>query len=279
MTAEALESVGCPIDDLEPAEVPTIVADVFGCTVTHHQSGWLTARFAGVDGQDRTVHLVLLPFLPLEPSRSRPGDMGVAGIEGTPTELPDASVVELNNSVRASHRGRTQPIRLSSREGWCGFAPSAAAGLVRIGPQVDAVRVEHAQQVVLGHRTAHRKNRPDNSSDRLTGSVRHCPDATRRHRVDPDSPPGFTAHAKPAKTRRPRSAITLPVPRTTAFRRPTAGRGDAGGGVDQSRVLAVCPGAGTTAMSMSRPGVIADAGGIGHAWLSPQAVSIADRRK
>ena len=33
------------------------------------------------------------------------------------------SVVELNNSVRASHRGRTQPIRLlSSREGWCGFA-------------------------------------------------------------------------------------------------------------------------------------------------------------
>jgi len=172
VTAEALESVGCPIDDLEPAEVPTIVADVFGCTVTHHQSGWLTARFAGVDGQDRTVHLVLLPFLPLEPSRSRPGDMGVAGIEGTPTELPDASVVELNNSVRASHRGRTQPIRLSSREGWCGFAPSAAAGLVRIGPQVDAVRVEHAQQVVLGHRTAHRKNRPDNSSDRLTGSVR-----------------------------------------------------------------------------------------------------------
>jgi hypothetical protein len=32
------------------------------------------------------------------------------------------SVVELNNSVRASHRGRTQPMRLSSREGWCGFA-------------------------------------------------------------------------------------------------------------------------------------------------------------
>ena len=89
VSAEALESVGCPIDDLEPAEVSTIVADMFGCTVTHAQSGWFTARFAGTDGQDRTIHLVLLPFLALEPSRSRPGDMGVAGIEGTETELPD----------------------------------------------------------------------------------------------------------------------------------------------------------------------------------------------
>ena len=191
------------------------------------------------------------------------------------------SLASWNSTIPSAPATAEEPSPSVSAAGKVGAASllRLPQAFVRIGPQVDAVRVEHAQQVVLGHRTAHRKNRPDNSSDRLTGSVRHCPDATRRHRVDPDSPPGFTAHAKPAKTRRPRSAITLPVPRTTAFRRPTAGRGDAGGGVDQSRVLAVCPGAGTTAMSMSRPGVIADAGGIGHAWLSPQAVSIADRRK
>lgn len=92
VSVEALEAAGMPLDDLEPAEVPDLVADTFGCTVSHHQSGWFTAKFAGADGQDRTVHLVLMAFLDMDQARQRPGDVGVAGIIGTGTELPDDEV-------------------------------------------------------------------------------------------------------------------------------------------------------------------------------------------
>src|ERR1700682_3871212 len=103
------------------------------------------------------------------------------------------------NRIGGSYTGPGFPVTVSPRpagaphtgdqrhasSGW-GEAPLDIASdvgehAVRIGPQVDAVRVEHAQQVVRGHRTAHRKNLPDNSSDRPPGSASHGPDAPRPH--------------------------------------------------------------------------------------------------
>ncbi|ORB73534.1 hypothetical protein BST46_31060, partial [Mycobacterium timonense] len=40
-------------------------------------------------GETRSADIVLIPYLPLAPSPSRPMDRGVAGIQGTETELPD----------------------------------------------------------------------------------------------------------------------------------------------------------------------------------------------
>ena len=108
----------------------------------------------------------------------------------------------------AEHSGNPGPPLVGQRHGQLGvLVKNVGEHDVRIGPQVDAVRVEHPQQVVLGHRTARRKNLPDNSNDRLTGSVRHCPDATRPHRAILIGHHGFTAHAKPAKTGRPPDGI------------------------------------------------------------------------
>ena len=104
-TAEAMESIGMPVEDANPSQVAEIVEQTFGCRVTWHQSGFFTCQWGsggetapadGGDGQGvaipstrRSVQLVFVPWLPLDPSDARPGDLGVAGIENTDTELPE----------------------------------------------------------------------------------------------------------------------------------------------------------------------------------------------
>lgn len=87
-TYEALTGVGVPMDNL-PDDLPGLVAETFQCEVTWSQSGWFTCRFTDHDGNNRKAQIVLAPLLYLDPPPQRPGDMGVAGVEGTPTELPE----------------------------------------------------------------------------------------------------------------------------------------------------------------------------------------------
>lgn len=141
ITPEAAEAAGFADDeDLDLAEgLPRQVADLFGCTVTHHQSGWFTAKFAGVEGQDRPVHLVLMSALPVDPSRSRPGDMGVAGIEGTDTELPDDEVAaaELLGGRIAWLAGITDGVAPAAR--WSSVGASVLDSVRRRGRSRDLV--------------------------------------------------------------------------------------------------------------------------------------------
>jgi hypothetical protein len=87
-TYEALTGLGLPMDNL-PDDLAGLVAETFQCEVTWHQSGWFTCRFEDHDGTKRKAQVVLTPLLYLDPPPQRPGDMGVAGVEGTPTELPE----------------------------------------------------------------------------------------------------------------------------------------------------------------------------------------------
>lgn len=91
----------------------------------------------------------------------------------------------------AEQSGNPSPPLVGQRHDQLGvLVKNVGEHAVRIGPQVDAVRVEHLQQVVLGHRTAHRKNLPHSSNDRLTGNAGHYPDATRPHAAIPTVHPG-----------------------------------------------------------------------------------------
>ncbi|MCV7026606.1 hypothetical protein H7I77_25185 [Mycolicibacterium novocastrense] len=97
-TAEAMERIGIPVEDADPGTVAELVADIFGCKVSWSQSGFFTCRWGpgddagGAEGAsvaNRSVQLVFVPWLPLDPSEARSKDMGVAGIEDTETELPE----------------------------------------------------------------------------------------------------------------------------------------------------------------------------------------------
>ncbi|KAA1250329.1 hypothetical protein F0Q45_10345 [Mycobacterium simiae] len=87
-TYEALTELGLPMDDL-PDDLPGLVSATFHCEVTWSQSGWFTCRFTDHDGQKRKAQLVLVPLMYLDQPPQHPGDMGVAGVEGTSTELPE----------------------------------------------------------------------------------------------------------------------------------------------------------------------------------------------
>lgn len=90
LTYEALEALGFPTDSEAPIDAAATVAQLFGCDVSWSQSGWFTVKFGGDDdGQARNAHVVLIPLLYTDPPAQRPGDMGVAGWEGTATELPE----------------------------------------------------------------------------------------------------------------------------------------------------------------------------------------------
>lgn len=112
-TAEAMDAMGMPVEDADPGEVAEIVAEHFGCKVTWHLSGYFTCQWnlAGtVDNPDddesdteeqegdvhaadditrRRAQLVFVPWLPLDPDEPRPNDLGVAGILGKDTLLPE----------------------------------------------------------------------------------------------------------------------------------------------------------------------------------------------
>lgn len=97
-TPEAMDRLGMDVEDADPDAVNTIVAETFGCKVSWSQSGFFTCRWGSAavaddgDGEApsaRSASLVFLPWLPLNPSDARPGDLGVAGIEGQESELPE----------------------------------------------------------------------------------------------------------------------------------------------------------------------------------------------
>lgn len=97
-TAEAMDGLGIDVEDADPDALETLVAETFGCKVSWSQSGFFTCRWgiaAAAEGADeqaaaaRSASLIFIPWLPLDTSDARPGDLGVAGIEGTKTELPE----------------------------------------------------------------------------------------------------------------------------------------------------------------------------------------------
>lgn len=90
LTPEALEVIGFDFDDLKIEELDKKVEDAFGGKVTYSRSGWFTVAFADIppDENGREAELMLLPFVHVDPSKSRPDDRGLAGIEGTDTFLP-----------------------------------------------------------------------------------------------------------------------------------------------------------------------------------------------
>lgn len=89
VTYEALVALGVPIAYEDGVDLRAFVRKTFDCEVSWGQSGWFTCKFAAAGREQRTVHLVLMPFLFTDPATQRPGDMGLAGWQGTQTELPD----------------------------------------------------------------------------------------------------------------------------------------------------------------------------------------------
>ncbi|SKK29613.1 hypothetical protein [Mycobacteroides abscessus] len=90
ITPDALEAIGFDFDNLKIEELDKKVEDAFGGKVTYSRSGWFTVAFADIppDENGREAELMLLPFVHVDPSKSRPDDRGLAGIEGTDTFLP-----------------------------------------------------------------------------------------------------------------------------------------------------------------------------------------------
>ncbi|MUL61006.1 hypothetical protein B5P44_00200 [Mycobacterium sp. CBMA 213] len=91
MFPEALEAIGFPLVGQTKDGLPAYISEFFGCKVKYNLAGWYSCEFDGAvyGGQTRTADLVMLPYLGLDPSSSRPKDRGVAGIQGTATEYPD----------------------------------------------------------------------------------------------------------------------------------------------------------------------------------------------
>lgn len=106
LTAPALQAAGMkpPKAVASSEDLSKTVSTLFGCTVTSAKAGWFTAVFPpdSGTGEARRVHLVLLPFLWTDPSGSRPKDLGMAGMDGAETELPDdefAAAKELGQRI------------------------------------------------------------------------------------------------------------------------------------------------------------------------------------
>ncbi|SPX88467.1 hypothetical protein [Mycobacterium xenopi] len=108
ITAPALAAAGMTPPKKAPTsseDLAAAVGKVFDCQVTSAKAGWFTAVFSRDEasgGDSRRVHLVLLPFLWLDPAGQRPKDLGVAGTRGTATELPadeDAAAAALGERI------------------------------------------------------------------------------------------------------------------------------------------------------------------------------------
>lgn len=129
LTAPALMAVGMtpPKKVATSADLSDTVAKLFGCQVSSAKAGWFTAVFppagqSGVEG--RRVHLVLLPFLWLDPASARPKDEGMAGSRDSATELPDdeEAAVELLGRRIAWLSGLSQGLLPAARPASVGAA-------------------------------------------------------------------------------------------------------------------------------------------------------------
>lgn len=91
ITGEALVELGFPLEGVREDELTDKIGDFFGATVGFHQSGWFACEFDSsvYGGETRKADIILMPYLMLDPSTSRPDDRGLAGIQGSDTELPD----------------------------------------------------------------------------------------------------------------------------------------------------------------------------------------------
>lgn len=95
VTAPALKAAGMKPPKTAPSssdELAGPIGKLFDCQITSAKAGWLTATFDRADeqgGDSRRVHLVLLPFLWLDAAEQRPKDLGIAGVRGTDSMLPD----------------------------------------------------------------------------------------------------------------------------------------------------------------------------------------------
>ncbi|TXH08429.1 MAG: hypothetical protein E6R04_10805 [Spirochaetes bacterium] len=95
VTAPALMAAGMKPPKTAPSssdELAGPIGKLFGCQITSAKAGWFTATFDRADeqaGDARRVHLVLLPFLWLDAAEQRPKDLGIVGMRGTESMLPD----------------------------------------------------------------------------------------------------------------------------------------------------------------------------------------------
>ncbi|QFS94675.1 hypothetical protein FIV07_28270 (plasmid) [Mycobacterium sp. THAF192] len=108
ITAPALQAAGMqpPKQKInQSVDLSPTVADLFSCRVTAATAGFFSTIFPDPNGgaEGRKVQLVLMPFLWLDAAPQRPKDMGIAGTQGTDSQLPDDEVDEI---AAASELGR-----------------------------------------------------------------------------------------------------------------------------------------------------------------------------
>lgn len=103
ITPYALKAMGFEYDNILPSELDDVVSEAFGAKVTYSKSGWFTLKFPEQPsgGAARSAEVLLLPFVHLDPSKSRPNDRGIAGIVGKDTYL---SADELKMAHTAGRR-------------------------------------------------------------------------------------------------------------------------------------------------------------------------------
>lgn len=99
ITAEALEAIEFPLDVESDEQIVELVEKHFLCKVSRHQAGWFVCAF-GTGAELVKAHVVLVPCLMLDPSDSRPDDMGLARIEFDETELPDDEIEAAHTLAR-----------------------------------------------------------------------------------------------------------------------------------------------------------------------------------
>lgn len=121
ITPYALKAMGFEYDNILPSELDNVVSEAFGAKVTYSKSGWFTLKFPEppAGGAARSVEVLLLPFVHLDPSKSRPNDRGIAGIVGKDTylsadELKMAHSLGRNIQWLWKHEGATPGPRWST---------------------------------------------------------------------------------------------------------------------------------------------------------------------
>ncbi|KRQ20567.1 hypothetical protein AOT87_17655 [Mycobacteroides sp. H003] len=93
ITPEALQATGFTPQmtaSLNKKKLESVVGEFFGADVSFSLSGWFTCKFPAAGGKPaREAEIVLMPLMHLDPSKARPADRGILGIEGTKTFVPD----------------------------------------------------------------------------------------------------------------------------------------------------------------------------------------------